>query len=257
MGMKGKTWPAFCVLFLVFFMSMSSIVCAQEGMCILPTGTEEVVYPLEWGTSVLGIYSSDEMVGANSPISLWVESDGYGCPPYEWTAAGQGYSLSETTTNGDFDVTILSVVSGTCPSDYEPYVTLIVTDACDNSSTTKVLNSEGRWYQETRCRISSSAPGGFTSCQENTRVNKEIRIPGTIYKWIYENYDWGYYIKGCYNPASGQSYWSYWAGCYGYTLADLPYGDNPETHAGPWTCPPAYNTNFWMTGRLQYYGCAP
>lgn len=142
MGMKGKTWLAFCVLFLVFFMSMSSIVWAQENMCVAPTGTG-VVNEL---ASSLKVYAGNNLIDPDNPVYLRAA---WGCYPYQysWQIAGRGYSLSKATTNGDLDYTILSVVDGACDSDYDPYVTLTVTDTCNNTGTIKVRNEGGTWGQ--------------------------------------------------------------------------------------------------------------
>ena len=140
MGMKGKTWLAFCVLFLVFFMGMSSIAGAQENVCILPTGTG-VVNGL---ASSLTIIASAEVISPTEPVSLRAA---WGCSPfqYTWQIQGMGYTLSRTTTNGDLDYTILTVVGGTCGSDYAMTVTVTVRDACATEARRVIRNANTEW----------------------------------------------------------------------------------------------------------------
>jgi hypothetical protein len=145
MSTKGRTGMGFCVLMLAFLVGMVPVAWAQEGICVLPTGTETVLYPPGWGTAVLEIYSSGETVNANNPISLWVDSDRHGCPPYEWQVDGEGYSLSKSTTIGDFDVTVLSVVGGTCGLNYDAYATITVADQCSATDAVIIRNTGGEW----------------------------------------------------------------------------------------------------------------
>jgi hypothetical protein len=133
---------------LVFFMSTSSIVWAQENMCIVPTGTEEV----NELASSLTVYASSDEISPTQPVSLRAA---WGCYPfqYSWTVQGTGYSLSKISTSGDLDYTILSVVGGTCGEnqDYAPYVTISVTDGCEGEDSVVIRNTGGTWIFDDIC----------------------------------------------------------------------------------------------------------
>lgn len=112
-------------------------------MCIVPTGSEQVTY--NWASAPLRIYASDDEISPAAPVNVWVDSDGWGKPPYQWQVSGTGYTLSETMTTGDFDPTTVSVVSGTCGVNYAPYVTVTVTDANGVHDSMKIRNPGGQW----------------------------------------------------------------------------------------------------------------
>jgi hypothetical protein len=153
MGIKGKSYLAFSVLFLMFFMSMSATVWAQENMCVLPTGTEEV----NELPSLLTVYASSEEISPSNAVYLRAA---WGCPPYQWSVSGTGYSLSKTTTNGELDYTVLSVVGGTCGQQYAPYVTATVTDSCEGEDSTVIRNTGGAWINKGGPYVRCSYGGG-------------------------------------------------------------------------------------------------
>ena len=59
------------------------------------------------------IDSSSDEIAAGGSITLWVDSGGLACPPYNWSVSGNGYSLDKSTTNNDMETVTLTCASGT------------------------------------------------------------------------------------------------------------------------------------------------
>jgi hypothetical protein len=154
---------SFALLFAVLF-SIRAMSWAQEGICILPTGTAEVTYPPGWGASVLVLYTSDDRVSRGSHVEVWVESDCHGCPPYQWQVSGTGFHFDSisgpttATTDGDEETLQLWADSTACGSAF-----ITVTDGCQADAEESVREpSYGRWIQmhEEYCATIDSQPGG-------------------------------------------------------------------------------------------------
>lgn len=103
MRRRTMNWVLGCfALLIVISLSAGVRSWGQEGICVFPTGTEEVEYPPGWAGSVLTAYASDDKVGRESSVRIWVESDAHGCPPYHWQVRGSGFhfeSVSGPTTS--------------------------------------------------------------------------------------------------------------------------------------------------------------
>jgi hypothetical protein len=110
MGKRIVTWLGSCLLFLLSFMSMNSPAWAQEGQCIVPTGPGQALNDL--GSSIK-IYASSDTISPTTPVTLWIESDGWGKPPYQWQVSGTGYSLDKNTTQSDPETVTLTSAGGT------------------------------------------------------------------------------------------------------------------------------------------------
>lgn len=59
------------------------------------------------------IKSSSDTIAAGGSITLWVDSERHGLPPYNWSVSGTGYSISPTTTNNNSETVTLTCESGT------------------------------------------------------------------------------------------------------------------------------------------------
>jgi hypothetical protein len=76
-------------------------------MCILPTGTESEAYSVNWGSSVLKVYTSNQEVPRGQSVEVWAESESHGCPPYQWQVSETGFhfnnisGLTTEITGGD------------------------------------------------------------------------------------------------------------------------------------------------------------
>jgi hypothetical protein len=113
MGKRIVTWLGFGVLFIVFFICIKSSVYAQqaeEGTCVLPTGPGQALNDL--GSSIK-IYASSDTISPTTPVTLWIESDGWGKPPYQWQVSGTGYSLDKNITQSDPETVTLTSAAGT------------------------------------------------------------------------------------------------------------------------------------------------
>ena len=133
MGMKGKSGLAFCVPFLVLSVSMSSSVWAQEGMCVMPTGSgQELAYPENWNSPiVLNLHVDgleDGAIPSGGCAVVKVDSGGWGKPPYAWEILGGesfyfnigGVHTQTTQTPGDYQAVQLCINSESCGT-AEPY----------------------------------------------------------------------------------------------------------------------------------------
>lgn len=91
------------------------------------------------------IVASSSTIAAGGSITVWVDSDGLACPPYEWSISGTGYSLNKTTTNNDLETVTVSLTTGTCGSSYALYSTITVEDACGVTDYFDLRYSGGVW----------------------------------------------------------------------------------------------------------------
>jgi len=149
------------VLLLVFLVSITSTVYAQgaqatqEGMCVLPTGTEVVQESQGWSSTVVlrvGVNTADLDQEGRLPVgecaSVWVESNGFGKPLYnlEITGGDNFYfagAEQEATTMRDFEQVDLCAESNACGS-----VEISVTDARGALGTAHLRTDNGTWASE-------------------------------------------------------------------------------------------------------------
>ena len=167
----AKQAAAFALVFAVA-LGIGGWSWAQEGICILPTGTGEVTYLPGWSGSVLALYTSDDWVSRGSYIEVWVESSGHGCPPYQWQVSGTGFHFNNISgptteiTNGDGVTLQLWADNSACGS-----ATVTVVGNCgDNAEASIRQPYNGTWVQihEEYCGTVDSRAGGCscTDCSE-------------------------------------------------------------------------------------------
>lgn len=160
---------AFFALVLAFSLSVVGWCRGQEGTCIMPTGTGEVTYPPEWSSSVLTVRASHDAVGRGNYVLLWVESDGQGCPPYEWHVTGSGFYFegvsgpTVSTTDHDGQALQLWANSTACGSAF-----ITVTDGCGANAEASIREAYyGKWVliEQQDCSGANYLPGNcFCRC---------------------------------------------------------------------------------------------
>jgi hypothetical protein len=148
MGKRILTWLGFGTLVFVVFMSINAMLWAQENQCFAPTDPgEELSYPENWSSvaGILKVLASSETISPAAPVSVWVESDGWGKAPYEWEVSETGYSLDKGTTESDFETVTLTSASGTCGTNYDALATVTVTDAHGAVASKNIRSTAGQW----------------------------------------------------------------------------------------------------------------
>jgi hypothetical protein len=101
----------------------------------------------------------DDMIGPGGSVSLWVDSRGLACPPYNWSTSSTGWSLSSSETNNDLETVTLSLIDTTgktCGTDFDVYATVTVTDDCGVTDDIIVRYSGGKWVV-----LCSNRVGGY------------------------------------------------------------------------------------------------
>jgi len=255
MGMKGKTWLVFCVLFLVFFMGANSTVWAQENMCVVPTGTESVAYPVNWESTVvlsmgvdLGSLEEGSLPRGHC-VEIWVDSGGWGKPTYtlqldltygdDFYFDTEGGPSQTATAHRDFEKIELCAGSNACGS---AIVTMEDSIGTYGSGGLKV-KSYGVWgnnqFVGVRCEYGGNplhndcsnyaCMGGGPNC--------ENADPPDQYSGIFK-YD--EFAQGC--TCNGTARWVVWdQGLQWYRLAvegEYPPGiPSPEMEVGMMDCP--------------------
>ena len=170
MRRRSGTKVGVCFAFLLAFsFAIAGWSWAQEGICVFPTGTEEVAYPTGWAGSVLMLYASDDKVTRGSYVQVWVESDGHGCPPYRWHVTGRGFHFDNiagataATTNGDGEALQVWADNNACGSAF-----ITVTDGCEGAAQASVREpTSGRWtlIEQVDCSGPNYLPGNcFCAC---------------------------------------------------------------------------------------------
>jgi len=114
---KVKVLINFLAIAFAFFLNLGDLSiagdCADVGGGIdIPTIPADYNYSEDW-FSTLAIYSGGETIDPNDSVALWVDTEGWGCPPYSWSASDTGYSLDNDTTYNDFETVILTSDGGT------------------------------------------------------------------------------------------------------------------------------------------------
>jgi hypothetical protein len=118
--LKIKVFRIGFLLTLFVFCVFSGTVRTQEKKecwnC--PSGGQtvsgEFTVPEEWRDPYKPeIESSSVTIEAGGSITLWVDSDRHGSPPYNWGVSGTGYSISPSTTNNPAETITLTCAAGT------------------------------------------------------------------------------------------------------------------------------------------------
>jgi hypothetical protein len=186
-GALKKVGVSFGLVF-VLFLVVNSWSQAQQGICVFPTGTEEVVYPPAWHDSVLAVYSSADTVRRGNTIQVWLEADGHGCPPYQWQVSGRGFHFESTagpttaTTDGDGEMLDVWAGSTACGA-----AVITVMDGCGAVAEVSIREpGHGRWVlvEEISCGTLRYTSGSGTcethySCIEGAYRYQDTYVAGT------------------------------------------------------------------------------
>ncbi len=262
------TWLGFGVLLLAFFISMSPTSYAQlpqQGECIgVQTDSgQEHPRPPGWDSrpGIIEIVASSDEISPTEPVTLYVNSNGWGHPNYTWGKDGTGYTLSDSETYGDFVPIILSVVGGTCGTQYSPYVTVTVTDTLGAEDSIVIRNEGGKWvtlysYQASNVNNSDCSAG----CSNTGTIlyayydmdggNRWYTIAESGYGW------WCSDASGVWVP-----YVCYYSPCYVESPACGSVNDCGVPHGGSCTTPfPPYvcGSGCWVEPQHAYrqqWGC--
>jgi len=88
-----------------------------------------------------------ETMGQSDEITITVLG---GCPPFDWSVSGSGFSFAQSETDTRFNTLIAD--AGSCGS-----ATITVTDDCGDTVTGYVRNTTGSWvYKSTGCSLSGT-----------------------------------------------------------------------------------------------------
>jgi hypothetical protein len=120
---KNKVFSIGFLLTLFVFFIFSGTVRTQETQekkecwnCEVGESTlyDDFTVPENWRASYKPkIKSSSDTIDAGGSITLWVDSERHGLPPYNWGVSGTGYSISPGTTNNHAETVTLTCASGT------------------------------------------------------------------------------------------------------------------------------------------------
>lgn len=67
-----------------------------------------------------------------------------GCPPYTYSTSSNGYTITNLVTNDTIN-SVSCVPAGVCGVDFDPVLTVQVTDSCGSSVTKDIRNTAGQW----------------------------------------------------------------------------------------------------------------
>ena len=179
-----------------------------------PAGNAEYAWPCKCTGKTPTIYDNDadNLIPSAGSVNLWVNSGGLACPPYTWTVSGTGWSLNKSTTENDLEQVTLSLINTTgkkCGTNYTPYATVTVTDACGKTDDIVMRYSGGKWNliasavsafskAKTECWVSSPPP----PC--NLNGNTIFDVISGYKRW---KYTWGSDSNGGMRPTNMLSKW--------------------------------------------------
>jgi len=175
-------------LILVFSLAIRGSSWGQDGICVFPTGTEDVAYPPGWHDSVLAVYAGDDKVSRGNSVQVWVDSNGHACPPYQWQVTGRGFHFESiagpTTATSDGNGELLEVWadSTACGAAF-----ITVGDGCGAVAEISIREpGYGRWVlvEEISCGTVDERPGSGNcqshfSCIEGAYRYQDTYLAGT------------------------------------------------------------------------------
>jgi len=131
---------------------------ALQGACNIVTFPKVVTYSPGWYGDP-GVYSSTEEVAPCGTLSVYVDSGGFGRPPYSLSVSGNGFYFNtdsgpayEVTVKLDLEIVTLEADCNSCGA-----AEITVTDSGGISTAGYVRSTNGTWrYDATLC--SSKSP---------------------------------------------------------------------------------------------------
>ena len=221
------------VVFLFSFSICAGGAVAQSG-CVVPTFPKQVPGIEDWVCSPL-VYPSSQTIGRDSAIQAETGCGIWGCPPYTWSVAGTGFSISGSNkTNNDLEKVTITADSTACGPG-----SITVTDSCGAKNTCVVRCTAGAWkykgYQNAKWTTSPTCRncGHLETITENLISGNE--------KWQLKPN-----ISGKHCASS--------LGCLEWgnePLPEPPCGGPQECAAGDWTCTCGAKVPYY--GQYRYY----
>lgn len=145
--------------------------------------------------------STPDTIAPGGSITVYVDG---GCPPYDWSVAGTGYSFTNATTEIKSNILNCAAANGGgCDADYGPVATITVTDGCGTTATSaldndKIRNTDAAWDPISDCDLHW---GSGSTCHN---------YDGVASTEVLGMYSWWYSITGvwqCYcNDTEGFEY---------------------------------------------------
>jgi len=154
--------------------------CAdKKDVMQTPTAPGNTEYPEDWRNQYRPIiYASDDEIAPEGTITLYVDSGGTACPPYQWSVSGEGYTIQDDDgdqeTDNDLETVTLTAPtsSGTCGVDYDIVAAVTVTDNCGQTDEVDIRNTAGRWKREQGILICEAGGGAPYSVLGNVVPGK-------------------------------------------------------------------------------------
>ena len=245
-----------CALYLfilasVFFIGSVAPVSAQQGSCVFPTGTGEVGYAPGWGSSLLVIFIDEEDLNQDGTLArgacvdMWVETQGWGKPPYDWTLSGTGFHFdnidgpTEWTSNTEFQIVRLCADNNACGP-----VTIMATDSYKASDEAVIRSASGVWKYKGYQNANWTTSPTCKNCWDNYGIT-ETYIVGDK-KWQVKFNAYGRHCSRSNNCVE-------WGTTQGFPPP--PCGDPHECAAGDWTCTCGETVPYYQQYRYWKYQC--
>ena len=133
--------------------------------------------------------STADTIAPGGSITVYVK-DGF--PPYYWSVGGAaGYSFATSAT--DVPQNTLSCANGSCGVEYDPKVTVTITDNCDTQCNGTIRSTGGQWSDAVES-CGCTCTGTDETCSDVTNC------PGGLAEYIVGEERWlaGYEGNQCY-----------------------------------------------------------
>lgn len=177
---------------------VSSVIWTSEtvlGSCVVPTVPGNVSNIEKWVFDPV-LYASSDTVQRQEEVDAWVDSQGWGSPPYTWTISGTGFSLTKIQTLRESEINIINADGSACGA-----ASVTVTDARGKKDTGYVrCTSSGKWkltdQEEWPCVYSTNTywgcwgdPMGKYRYQAHWQSNMSFcdTTRGKCCKWLSQN----------------------------------------------------------------------
>ncbi len=143
-------------IFAIAFNLIGPNVMAQEA-CIVPTLVGNAEFPEGWisengcictggAPNIIKSLSEEETLPRNSSTTVWVDSGGKACPPYNWTISGTGFHFDSATgpttatTTDDLQSVNVWADDTACGAG-----TISVSDSCKVTQSVEIRSQYGSW----------------------------------------------------------------------------------------------------------------
>ncbi len=176
-----------CIFISAIAIDLSIPNAMSQEACIVPTVAGNTDFKEGWTSengcicagvapNIIKSLSEEETLPRNSSTTVWVDSGGKACPPYNWTISGTGFHFESatgpTTATTTKDLQSLSVWADDTACGAGK---VSVSDSCNVTHSVEIRSQNGDWFIIEDISCGTLDPGGCTCYSEYCCIQGEYR----------------------------------------------------------------------------------